>query len=294
MILFLAMVLGAAGLIGLACAWRPLRGTTLRAAWWWAVAAVIAVAGTEIAARQFEATDSAGAALCRFAAAALTLCPMMAVFGAKRPQERPWQFIVLSFWIIVSLPAAQAWLMQSGEPPRPHPLWSWFVAALVIIGSSNYLFTRYWQSGLLVAAGQCFLFANYFPFSFGAASNWTSLAGLGCLAAASLAPAIGRQRSPPREGIDRLWRDFRDQYGVVWGLRIAERINASARMHGWPLRLEWPGFRPADAIDSSRPRTPSNCRRNNAVNWINCCGRCCGDLSLRRGSTSDCASDSVR
>jgi hypothetical protein len=34
-------------------------------------------------------------------------------------------------------------------------------------------------------------------------------------------------------------------YGLVWGLRVAERFNASAAGSGWPVRLNWRGLCPA-------------------------------------------------
>ncbi len=231
------IVLAAPALTGLACAWRPTRGTTLRAAWWWSVAAVVAVSLTD------AATGETAGASARFAAAILTFCPAITVFGAKRPQDRAWQWIVLAFWGILSLPAAEALVFNPNEPPHPHSVWSWFLMGLIVVGCANYLFTRYWVSGLAVAAAQCVLLHAYLPFS-GGGSGPMPGAGLAMLMGAILLPAVGLpRRAKPRGSLDRLWRDFRDQYGVVWGLRIAERINASARLFNWPVRLEWDGFR---------------------------------------------------
>ena len=43
--------------------------------------------------------------------------------------------------------------------------------------------------------------------------------------------------------LDRAWLDFRDAFEAVWGLRVCERINASATMYDWPVTLAWRGFR---------------------------------------------------
>jgi hypothetical protein len=44
-----------------------------------------------------------------------------------------------------------------------------------------------------------------------------------------------------------VWRDFRDSFGTVWGLRVMERMNASAKMYDWPVALEWSGFTNRDS-----------------------------------------------
>jgi hypothetical protein len=44
-----------------------------------------------------------------------------------------------------------------------------------------------------------------------------------------------------------IWRDFRDWYGTVWGVRVMERINNSAAMNQWPIRLGWDGFSSGDS-----------------------------------------------
>jgi hypothetical protein len=246
--LIILIVLAAPALAGLAYAWRPTRGTTLRAAWWWSVAAVVAVALTDAA-----TGESAAGASARFAAAILTFCPAVALFGAKRPQDRAWQWIVLAFWGILSLPAAEALVFSPHEPPQPHPVWSWFLMGLIVVGCANYLFTRYWLSGLAVAAAQCVLLHSYLPFSHGESVTKPG-AGLSMLMGAILLPALGLpRRVKPRNPLDRLWRDFRDQYGVVWALRIAERINASAHMYNWPVQLDWHGFQNAPLAAVDRP-----------------------------------------
>ena len=45
---------------------------------------------------------------------------------------------------------------------------------------------------------------------------------------------------------DQVWLDYRDMFGGMWALRIRERINATAKMNNWDLRLAWDGFTAAD------------------------------------------------
>ena len=54
---------------------------------------------------------------------------------------------------------------------------------------------------------------------------------------------VSRRETAAANRYDRLWLDFRDSLGMLWALRVQERINAAARQHGWNLELAWSGFR---------------------------------------------------
>jgi hypothetical protein len=232
--------------VALAALWRGSRavsGTTLQAPWWWAASSLLAVATSETAIAVFDAGQTAGAAQLRLAASTTTFLPLVALLGAKRPQDRGWQFIVLAFWLMLALPAGQAWLLKPDHPPVMHGIWSCFVLLLAVIGVTNYLPTRFWPAALLAGAGQIVLHWDYLPLRDGMKPDGLSLWGLGLLASALVAAAvIGRRRRPQGDPLDRLWIDFRNQYGVVWGLRVAERIDASATARGWDVSLGWQGF----------------------------------------------------
>jgi len=55
----------------------------------------------------------------------------------------------------------------------------------------------------------------------------------------------GRAATDP---LSRVWLDFRDDFGAVWGLRVMERMNASSTMYDWPLVLSWSGLVPRDDL----------------------------------------------
>ena len=255
------LAIGVAAVVSLGRLFLPARGTTLFAVWLWSAIAMFVVIAAEVAISRVGGLDNAAANVLRFAAASATFCPLVALFGAKRPQDRAWQLIVASFWVVLALPAAQAWLLRPGQPLSVHPIWSWFLVVLIVVGASNYLPTRYAIASLLAAAGQTVLVWRQLPWGGGGASSrsgaidWMPVVGVGLLAAAAAIAAIGwpRRSSAAREPLERLWCDFCDRFGVVWGLRVAERINATAAQNGWNVRLTWQRLTQADGTSLAAP-----------------------------------------
>jgi len=47
----------------------------------------------------------------------------------------------------------------------------------------------------------------------------------------------------PSAGINHVWIDFRDLYGVVWAMRVGQQINTYSAMYGWHISLQWSGLR---------------------------------------------------
>ncbi|MCO6456862.1 MAG: hypothetical protein J5I93_16310, partial [Pirellulaceae bacterium] len=67
---------------------------------------------------------------------------------------------------------------------------------------------------------------------------------LACLLGGLLWAAWRNVRPPlaDRRDRDRVWLDFRDQFGAFWALRVAERMNVALAQQRWPLVLGWSGF----------------------------------------------------
>ena len=193
-----------------------------------------------------------------------TFCPMMSLLGAKRPQNRAWQWIVLSFWIVAALPAIQQLVLQPVEPFEISSVWRWFYAVLLLISAVNYLPTRYAPAGLLATAGQTVLLLPYLPM--GPVAMGHPLIGIPMLGAAvCLAHVLSGVRFSKQcastdekllPGWTNVWLDFRDAYGLLWGARMMERIDSLLRSSNVPAWLDWNGFHcPSSQPDRLNPQT---------------------------------------
>lgn len=248
-----AAALALAACAALAARKGRLARTTLVAPWWWTLLAVLAVATTEvILGMDAVEVSAAGRSYYRFVAAAATFCPLMAVLGAKRPQDRGWQFIVASLWLVLSWPAISGLLLRPAGELRVHAAWQWFLLALGAVGLFNGLPTRHAVAAALAGAGQLLLVASWLP---AIVAGWLprlipdadarALLGLLLCVAGVVAWGLRRPRPALAAPLDRVWLDFRDSFGAVWGLRVFERFNSAAALCRWNVRLRWGGLAPA-------------------------------------------------
>jgi hypothetical protein len=238
------------------------RGTTAVPAAWWAGGAALAFAVESAVRASGGLADPASQASARLAVAAFSLCPIMSLLGAKRPQHGVWQFIVASLAGIIALPAASAALVRPGSPPDVHALQRWFMLALVLVAAMNFAATRHGVAALVVAVGQLILIRQFMPFvdslkqqraALDAVAAWLVATGAIVAAAQSwLWPAqqrvVGSELASRRGGgadlaaFDAAYLALRETLGAAWTLRIAERFNAVAESRGWPCRLRFDGL----------------------------------------------------
>ncbi|HEX6963971.1 MAG TPA: hypothetical protein VF175_19040, partial [Lacipirellula sp.] len=223
----------------------------------------LTLGAVEIAALQnLGDSDSLAISLWRYAAAVSTFCPLMAVLGAKRPQDRGWQWVVLSLWVILLVPALQAVAARTGERLELAGAWRMLLWALIAMGLLNYLATRFALPAILTSVGQTLLLA---PYLLGGtmAPQWRAFGTLLILIAGCIAMVIARRRDShvaatgtdidPLHKFNDRWFRLRDGWGAFWGLRILQRINQAAELSGWPVRLEWArGFVAASAAATER------------------------------------------
>jgi hypothetical protein len=242
---------------------RRLQGTTLVAPLAWAIFAVTTLAGAELAAALSPSAN--WLPHLRLLAAGTTFCPLMALLGAKRPQDRGWQFVVLSLWGLVAFYGLTELAYRPHRPPELHPVVRWLlVAPLVGMGLVNHLFTRYAIPAILVAVGQVVLLSPQLPEiqpwlparlvlgpQAGAAVALTGIVFLSVAVGLAIVLAQARVNTDPRNALDpafdRVWLDFRDQFGTFWGLRVAARFNQTAEQLSWGVRLTWHGLTRVEA-----------------------------------------------
>lgn len=255
--------LAAAGLFAAAAGWLyfaqdRVAGSTLRSAWAWSLFSCVCLACSELVLAASK-PDAFWAAHLRYAAAATTCTPLMAVLGAKRPQHRGWQFVVATLLVVLWLPAAQAAVFWPQAPLALHPAMELFLALLVVLGALNYIATRNAVPVLLACAGQALLLHEHLPLVRSATESWLSAsqgplgaAGLFLLSLVAARWRAARWAGPP-PGIDRAWLAFRDRFGTFWGLRVLGRFHAAAVICRWPVTLGWHGLVPL----SSAPDAPA-------------------------------------
>ena len=123
----------------------------------------------------------------RYWAAITTLAPIVALLGAKRPQDRAWQWIVLSLLALLMLPSLKAIAFDRGASPDLHTAWRWLIALIVLAGLFNYLPTRRAPGAAFFFCGQVLLLTDHLP-----GIEWPNkvehwLPGLACLVAALFA-----------------------------------------------------------------------------------------------------------
>lgn len=220
------------------------RGTTLVMSCLWVATSAAALAVMAVIEIMWPNAEGIGMSAIRFAVYASTLCPIVAVLGAKRPQDRGWQWVVLTLWLVIVWPAAQALANPAGPRLELAPLWKLFIVGVIALGPLNYIATRNTAAALFTAAGQVILLSDYLGFR--ESSVWDIPAALTCLLLAAvmvIAPERKKVSGDDDSGTQaERWLKFRNCYGAFWGLRILQRVNETATLRRWPVQLTWKGF----------------------------------------------------
>jgi hypothetical protein len=254
-------------------AWRTpsLRGTTLVGPAVWLLAALAALATLE--ANNRSRSESSQSAALRLVLGSLALCPAISLVGAKRPQDKPWHFIVASLWMVIALPGLQAMVLVHRETPETHPARAWFLCGLIAFSAVNSIGSRFWFCVLLAALGVVLVLAPFLPFPIPLSPDYCVPCGVLTYSSAVIAAVVVSYRSRRISSpLDQLWKDFRDRFGLLWTLRIAERINATAQSNGWNVTASLRGIVCGEMTDEQRRSFRQNLsnllRRFVSEEWI--------------------------
>jgi hypothetical protein len=215
-------------------AWRANRNTSLFQAVHWAMAAWVAWGGAMYVAMMSGRAETHPVAA--YVALCLTGCAGVAVLGARRPGAGAWNFVVVGLLAVMSLPLVESAFIQK---PLLDPLRIGFLAATIAVGMLNFLPTRLAPVAVLVASSS----AIHLLLLTGEAEQGADLAWWLLALAPWLAFFLWLLPPPPDSEFDRIWLNFRDRFGFLWGQRMREQFNRSAASAGWPVILRWHGLR---------------------------------------------------
>lgn len=251
---------------------RAVRGTTLLAGWAWALAALVAWTLVWIFDVLAGSVGEGTADQLWYLVAVLGICPLVAILGARRPICRAWPWFVLCPLVLVlSWPALLDWpatsrgrLLELEEPA----ILGYFL--VLVMGAGNYLGTRHAGKALCVAIALTLLVAPLtigFPEQRLARETARGLATV-CLGAAAAIALFRRSRGEPANRFDRLWHDFRNDYGIVWAKRIQDRVNMEAEKEGWSVRLTSHGFDPEGIAEPRLSPAETDARIEHTLRWL--------------------------
>jgi hypothetical protein len=251
---------------------KSLEGTTLPTAWAWMMAAG---AGWWISVTVSLLLDEAYASRLDqfwYWTAVLTVCPPIAVLGARRPTSRVWNWFILAPLVaVLGWPAVTVLVTFPDLAPLQvqTPVFVGF-ALVLVMGLGNYAGTRYGLAALLaaLASGLVLLPASSrADLSFDLAMRSRGWGAILLSLAIYWAFRQGRRPTVAASRFDRLWFDIRDTFGIVWSIRLQERINATAEQEGWTSRLGPDGFAwKEDVSPEERSRTEE--RMEHTLRWL--------------------------
>ncbi len=191
-----------------------------------------------------------------YAASVLALCPPMAVLGSRRPGIRVWAwFILLPMLLALGWPLVA--LRLQGSELRGLHLETPQVAAftlILVMSVGNYLGTRFTVSALIYGAAiLAIVVSSWSGCPIWLANRATVRFWSTFLNVLAVFLVWTSSRPVAQNRFDRLWFDFFDTFGIVWGRRIQDRVNFIASKENWPSRLELDGFVWSDELETAVP-----------------------------------------
>lgn len=180
-----------------------------------------------------------------YATSVISLCPPISVLGARRPGNKAWPaFVLLPMTLVLGWPIFALWF-QGSELRGVHLETPQFVAFMLVLvmGVGNYCGTRFTLAAILyglAVASSVVCVSTVAPAAFADRTFIRPCSVVLMILAAASTKLSVRDENAAR--FDRLWFDFFDTFGIVWGRRIQDRINYIADREGLGVRLELEGF----------------------------------------------------
>ncbi len=229
-------------------AYRRTRASPLRTAVGWAFLALVLALVSQYQALA-EPLGGGRPRTCLWAYLALSalLASTTSVLGARRPGAGAWSMLMIMLFLLLLVPLLESSLLltklRDGRRFALEAPWSFFVILIAVAGVTNYLPTRWSLAASTIGLGVGLQISALIVSDSPAArrgivwSTSTGLYGFGLLATLVSPPS-----RPSRDEFSRAWFWFRDRWGVVWALRVAERFNESMKRSGLNGRLGWDGM----------------------------------------------------
>ncbi len=265
----LAVGLGGRGVFRLI---RTVRHTSLVAAAWWAVASqmILTVAWAGMFVRQ--AFSPGVADQIWYLVAVTSLCPLVAVLGARRGRLLDWSlFILLPLiavleWIAVAeWPRDGTWRRLELEGPSLG-----LYGLVLMMGAGNFLGTRFTWAAVWWAMS-CGWIVWTLSLACGA-SDLERQAARACVVVFHLlfwcSVEIAVRRKSTATGWDRVWLDFQNHFGLVWSFRLMPRINEVAQREQWPWRLTADGLQPIASDNTPADDPSADPKVDHTLRWL--------------------------
>lgn len=183
--------------------------------------------------------------------AVAVLSPPLASLGARRPTCRSWPFFVLlPMFAVLLWPAISVGLATRFTRPLEleTPAVVMYVVVL-IMGMGNYMFGRL-RSGVvffsLLLAGQVSGSSHRLLFFWPPELQHLVTVGIGAMlvtgfrevAITAFDSMYDATDNDPEDRFDAVLMEFGELYGLVWWLRMQDRLNVFATQRKWPGRFE--------------------------------------------------------
>ncbi|MCA8990370.1 MAG: hypothetical protein KDA88_00230 [Planctomycetaceae bacterium] len=200
----------------------------------------------------------------------VSCCPPIAVLGARSPTHRVWNyFILMPLVAVLGWPAMTLWMPSDAWQPVEvgGPVLMAF-GLVTVMGFGNFVGTRYtaatFLAGLAVVAGLV-PFATFRPESV-APDLWRICSATLIVLAGQAAISASKRQYAEESPYTTIWNDFRDTFGLVWSVRILERLQEQGRRDQLPV--EWSAEGLHWCTEDESAREAAEVKISHTLRWL--------------------------